>query len=158
MIRKQGVAVAWVVAASIGLSAQAPPSLTYNPNHFVNNDPIWDVLNAAQVTANSARGEYLATFPAALRDRDNHPLRIAGFILPLEPSSQSAHFMLVRRNTGCPFCPPNAPTEALEVFSQKPVRYTGEEIVMTGRLKLVSASAEGLFYQLQDAEIAAGRN
>jgi hypothetical protein len=151
------IAVALVAAASIGLSAQAP-ALTYNPNHYVNNDPIWDVLNAAQVTANTARGEYVATFPAALRERDNRTLKIAGFILPLEPSSQSAHFMLVRRNTGCPFCPPNAPTEALEVFSQKPVRYTGEEIVMTGRLKLVSASSEGLFFQLQDADVASGRN
>jgi hypothetical protein len=66
--------------------------------------------------------------------------------------------MLVRRNTGCPFCPPNAPTEALEVFSQKPVRYTGEEIVMTGRLKLVGASSEGLFFQLKDADVATGRN
>ena len=133
----------------------AAPALTYNPQHFVNNDPVWDDLNAATVTADRAAGAYRAVFPRALEDRRDRPLRVAGFILPLETSSRSAHFMVVRRNTGCPFCPPNAPTEAVEVFSDAPVSYTGQEVVATGRLKLVSSSAEGLFYQLQHATVAA---
>lgn len=140
------------------VAAEAPPTLTYNPNHYQNNDPIWDVLNQAQVTADRERGEYHASFPAPLRARQNQPLIISGFILPLEPASLSAHFMLVRRNTGCPFCPPNAPTEAVEVFSRAPVRYTGEEVTASGRLTLVSSSAEGLFFRLDGAEVAAGHH
>ena len=151
---RSSLAAAFAVIAVIGLCAfEAPPALTYNPNHYQNNDPIWDVLNSAQVTADRAKGEYVAKFPAALLARGNKPLRIAGFILPLEPTSQSAHFMLVRRNTGCPFCPPNAPTEAVEVFSLAKVAYTGEEVTLSGTLKLVSTSAEGLFFQLQGAEV-----
>ena len=138
------------------LATAGAPALTYNPQHFVNNDPVWDDLNGATVTADRAAGEYRAVFPRAMEDRRDRPLRVAGFILPLEASSRSAHFMVVRRNTGCPFCPPNAPTEAVEVFSDAPVSYTGQEVVATGRLKLVSSSAEGLFYQLQHATVAAG--
>ena len=137
-------------------AGQAPP-LTYNPKHFQNDDPIWDVLNTVTVSADRAKGEYLAKFPSSLSARQGQRLRIPGFILPLEPSSRSAHFMVVRRNTGCPFCPPNAPTEAVEVRSLAPVSYTGEEVIATGRLQLVSSSGDGLFFRLEDASVDLAR-
>jgi hypothetical protein len=146
------VAGAFAALVSLG-AADAPPALTYNPNHYQNNDPLWEVLNTAQITADTARGEYRAKFPQTLLAREDKPIRITGFILPLEPKSYSAHFMLVRRNTGCPFCPPNAPTEAVEVFAQKPFQYMGDEIAVSGRLKLVSTSADGLFYQINAADV-----
>ena len=152
MIRSKDLPWLILLPAALMLMAGAP-ALTYNPQHFVNNDPVWDDLNAATVTADRAAGEYRAVFPRALQDRRDRALRIAGFILPLEASSRSAHFMVVRRNTGCPFCPPNAPTEAVEVFSDAPVSYTGQEVTATGRLKLVSSSADGLFFQLEHASV-----
>jgi hypothetical protein len=133
------------------------PALTYNPKHYVNNDPLWDLLNKAEVTADFKKGAYSVKFPTALIDRQGQPFRIEGFILPLETSSRSAHFILVRRNTGCPFCPPNAPTEAIEIMAVKSVNYTGEEITVSGRLKLVSSSADGLFFRLENAEVAERR-
>ena len=141
--------------AALLLMADGAPALTYNPQHYVNNDPTWDRFNAARITPDMKVGEYRATFPPDLAARDNKPLRLAGFILPLEASTSSAHFMLVRRNTGCPFCPPNAPTEAVEVFSVRPVNYTGAEMAATGRLKLVASSADGLFFRLDGASVVA---
>ncbi|MDB5484084.1 MAG: hypothetical protein JWO83_5137 [Caulobacteraceae bacterium] len=147
-------AVAMAAAAITTLGGlDAGPTLTYNPKHYQNNDPQWEVLNRTQIVADTAKGEYKATFPAALVARKGAVMKISGFILPLETTSRSAHFMLVRRNTGCPFCPPNAPTEAVEIFSRQPVRYTGEEIAVTGRLKLVPSSDQGLFFQLADADV-----
>lgn len=142
--------------ATVAIGAAAPadaeqPALTYNPQHYQNNDPIWEVLNQTQVVANTASGQYQASFPRALVAISNKSLTIRGFILPLEATSRSAHFMLVRRNTGCPFCPPNAPTEAVEVFAAKPVDYTGEEIAVTGRLGLQGTSDQGLFFRLDSA-------
>ena len=131
----------------------AAPALTYNPQHYVNNDPIWDLFNQAQITPDMKAGEYKASFPATLSQKQNKALKVSGFILPLEASSTSSHFMLVRRNTGCPFCPPNAPTEAVEVFSQAPVNYTGQEMAATGRFKLVASSADGLFFRLDQASV-----
>ena len=138
---------AWYSAPASG------PALTYNPKHYQNNDPQWEVLNRTQIVADTAKGEYKATFPPALAAKQGSVMKISGFILPLETTSRSAHFMLVRRNTGCPFCPPNAPTEAVEIFSRQPVRYTGEEIVVTGKLKLVPSSDQGLFFQLTDTDV-----
>lgn len=155
MTRRPLLLTACAALALVGLRAwAAAPVLTYNPGHYQNNDPVWDLLNLAQVTADTRRGEYTAKFPAALIARQDKPFKASGFILPLEASSQSAHFMLVRRNTGCPFCPPNAPTEAIEIFATAPVSYTGDEVAVTGRLKLVSSSAEGLFYRLDGSEVS----
>ena len=145
-----GVASAALATAAHG----AAPTLTYNPQHYVNNDPVWEQFNLVHITADMKAGAYRAEFPSALTGRQNQPMRVTGFILPLEASSKSAHFMLVRRNTGCPFCPPNAPTEAVEVFSRSPVNYTGQEMAVTGVLQLVASSADGLFFRLQQAEAA----
>ena len=133
------------------------PTLSFNPKHYENNDPLWDLMNKSEVTADFKKGAYSVKFPVALSEREGRPFKISGFILPLEASSQSAHFMLVRRNTGCPFCLPNAPTEAIEVMAQKAVKYTGEEISVAGRLKLVSSSADGLFFRLESADVTETR-
>ncbi len=142
------------VAALATAAFDAPPTLTYNPQHYVNNDPVWEQFNLVHITADMKAGAYRATFPGALTGKQNRPMRVTGFILPLEASSKSAHFMLVRRNTGCPFCPPNAPTEAVEIFSRTPVTYTGQEMAVTGVLRLVASSGDGLFFRLDQASAA----
>lgn len=142
-------------AMALGLCAMQAPTLTYDPRHFQNDDPLWELFNQTRVTPDRARGVYTAVFPASLTAREGSDTRVVGFILPLDPTPSSRHFMLVRRNTGCPFCPPNAPTEAVEVMADAPVRYTGDEVRMTGRLKLVPSSGDGLFFRLQGASVVA---
>ena len=141
-------------AAVLGLCAMQAPTLTYDPRHYQNDDPVWTLLNKTQVTPDKARGVYVASFPAALQRQAGGPFTLAGFILPLQASPVSRHFMLVRRNSGCPFCPPNAPTEALEIMADAPVAYTGEEVKITGRLKLIASSDDGLFFRLENAALA----
>jgi hypothetical protein len=151
VVKLASVMMAAAFVAGFATPGDAQPALTYNPQHYQNNDPIWEVLNQTQVVANTASGQYNARFPRALTAMRDKSLTIRGFILPLEATSRSAHFMLVRRNTGCPFCPPNAPTEAVEVFAARPIDYTGEEIAVTGRLGLQPASDQGLFFRLDSA-------
>jgi hypothetical protein len=135
-----------------GFSIQQTP-LQFNPGHYENNDPAWTLLNEAAVTLDNRKGEYKAAFPSDLMTLQEKPFTISGFMLPLGPATQSAHFALVRRNTACPFCPPNTPTEAIEIFSPSLVKYTGEEVSVTGRLTLVASSSMGLFYRLDDARV-----
>ena len=149
-----GVAcAAFVATAFTTVPSSTVPGLAYNPQHYINNDPIWDAFNQAVITPDLKKGAYRAAFPSDLEARADKTLKVSGFILPLEASTRSAHFILVRRNTGCPFCPPNAPTEAVEIFAQAPVAYTGQEMAATGRLELVASSAEGLFYRLNTATV-----
>ena len=153
MVRRSLFTLALAVAAMATTAFDAAPTLSYNPQHYVNNDPIWDQFNDTKITPDLKVGEYRASFPPSLTSRRDKSMKVSGFILPLEASSRSAHFMLVRRNTGCPFCPPNAPTEAVEIYAEQPVNYTGQEMAATGRLKLVASSADGLFFRLDQASV-----
>lgn len=129
--------------------------LSYNPDHYENDDPAWSLLADAQVSTDLKQGVYKASFPADLRSLENKPFVITGFMMPLEAAPMSAHFVLLRRNSACPFCPPNSPKEAIEVMSTAKVRYTGEEVSVKGVLKLVGSSQNGLFFRLDAADVKA---
>lgn len=147
-------AAACVAALGLcGFSVQQANGLAYDPNHYVNNDPMWGLFNQAEITVDDKKGEYHAAFEPDLLHLEGTKLKITGFMMPLDPARRMLHFALVRRNSACPFCPPNSPTEAVEVFSNSLVAYTGEEIAVTGRLTLVSNSAQGMFYRLDDARV-----
>lgn len=152
--RALGSSLAAVAALGLcGFSIQQQVPLKYDPNHYQNDDPAWGLLNQATVSLDSQKGEYRAIFPLDLLTLQTRKFTITGFMMPLDPSKRTFHFALVRRNTACPFCPPNNPTEAVEVFSPDLVEYTGEEIKVTGRLTLVESSAQGLFYRLDNAKV-----
>lgn len=115
------------------------------------DDRRWLIFAQASITADDARGVYVATFPPAIRRLNGARVTITGYMLPLEPSTLATHFVLTRRSTGCPFCPPNEPAEAIEIRAQRPLRYTQQPTSLSGRLRLVTQSATGLFYRLEAA-------
>ena len=122
--------------------------------HYTNNDPIWGVLTSAVVSEDRAKGQLDAVFPPAVAALKGATVTVSGFMTPLEAQPRVRHFILTRRSTVCPFCPPNSPSEAVEVRLETPVAVTAEEVTVAGRLSLVAASDEGLFYSLADARPA----
>lgn len=117
------------------------------------DDARWTFFNDAKIVADNKRGVYTATFPGALGKMDNLALTISGYMLPIEATTHSAHFIITRRLTGCPFCPANEPTEAIEVYAKAPVDYTQSIITVTGQLQLVRESSQGLFYRIERAKV-----
>lgn len=117
------------------------------------DDLRWVFFNEAKITADNAKGVYTATFPADLRKEDGAQFTITGYMLPLESSTHFAHFALTRRSAGCPFCPPNEPTEAIEVFAAKAVDYTQAPVTVEGTLHLVGSSGTGLFFRMTAAKV-----
>jgi len=115
------------------------------------DDLRWVILHDAKITTDEAKGVYVATFSKSMSDMEGRPFTIIGYMLPIESNLDSPHFVITRRSSGCPFCPPNEPTEAIEVFATKPVEYTQAPIALAGKLHLVRSSAEGLFYRLDQA-------
>ncbi|QYE37273.1 DUF3299 domain-containing protein (plasmid) [Polymorphobacter sp. PAMC 29334] len=117
------------------------------------DDLQWVGFNDAKVVADAQRGVYTATFSTTLAKMNNVALSISGYMLPIEATTHSAHFIITRRLTGCQFCPPNEPTEAIEVFANSPVDYRQTIVTVAGRLKLVRESSQGLFYRLEGAKV-----
>ena len=74
-------------------------------------------------------------------------------MMPVVANVMSNHFVITRRSATCPFCPPNEPTEAIEVFSRNFVQYTDRPVTVEGRFHLVANSEKGLFYRLDAATV-----
>ena len=121
--------------------------------HATNNDPAWDTLADTQVTENKDRGLLFARFGPMVSRWKDADFEISGFMTPLDPSTQTRHFILTRRDPTCPFCPPNAPTEAVEVTLDHPTDLMAGMVRVEGRLRLVPTSDASLFYRLTDAKL-----
>lgn len=117
------------------------------------DDLQWVNFHDAQVTADRAAGIYTARFGVMLQKMEGQRIVIAGYMMPVGAAMSSPHFVLTRRSATCPFCPPNEPTEAIEVFSQTIVRSTQDPVTVEGRLHLVPNSEHGLFFGIDDARV-----
>ncbi len=122
--------------------------------HLAVGDPTWKVLNTAKVTTDRKRGVMLAAFPPPLAAKNGQPLTIRGFIVPLVAAPKFDRFLLTKTNYACGFCPPPAPTEAIEVkLRRQQIKAHLDEIQVQGRLTLVASSEESVFYRLDDAAV-----
>ena len=126
-----------------------PDGAVEDPEHP--DDSRWTQFSGVKITVDKAHGVMRADFPADLRRQEGRPVNIGGYMTPLQPSVMVDHFILTRRSSGCPFCPPNEATEALEVFTTRKVRFERKQWLVHGRLKLVGDSGQGLFFQLTEA-------
>ena len=154
-LRALSILAALVGAAPLCGFVTLPPTAVQQAlaAHHTNNDPAWTTLRDARVDEDKARGLLTASFGPTVRRLDGQPFRISGYITPLEADLHTRHFIVTRRDTTCPFCPPNTPTEAVEVMLAQPVQLTRAEVSLTGRLELVSSSDAGLFYRLSGAAL-----
>ena len=121
--------------------------------HATNNDPAWDTLADAEVMENRDRGLMFARFGPTVSKLKDADFEISGFVTPLDPATRTRHFILTRRDSTCPFCPPNAPTEAVEITLDRPMDLVSGMVRVEGRLQLVTTSDTGLFYRLTDARV-----
>ena len=151
--RRVGSVGAALLAASLTMGQSAPRAWGPNGNGTLDHadDRRWLPLAQASITADDARGVYIASFSPAAQRLGGTRLTISGYMLPIEASTLAAHFVLTRRSTGCPFCPPNEPSEAIEIAAARPMAYTQQPVTLSGTLRLVRQSATGLFYRLDGA-------
>jgi len=151
-LNRRSLLVAPLALGLCGWSEQPMPQ-KWNGGHPESLDPFWNMLTAATVKTDRATGLMTASFPADLRKLAGSTVTIEGFILPLGVGRASFHFALTRRNSGCPFCPPSEPTEAVEVILTRPVAMSSELTTVSGQFVLQSSSAQGMFFQLRRASV-----
>ena len=157
--------VASILVAAAASSARATTPLPSQPPEErarqalmpKSSDPIWSILARSKVTADVAHGVYRIDNPPEVKALAGHEMTVTGFVLPLDPSPRFFHFLLTRNTPVCPFCPPGAPNEAIEVNARTLMQPTTEPVTVTGRFVLQDNGAAGLFYQLDAADVTGGR-
>ena len=112
----------------------------------------WKLLSS--VTAKVEKDRIIPIFPTSVRVLNAQPVKLQGFMMPLEPGERQRHFLLSAVPTTCNFCVPAGPEGLVEVRTKEPIRYTVEAITLAGRFAVLNDDKYGMFYRVVDAALA----
>ena len=153
-----GIALALLVvifrnANQAGASGQPPVERAAQRRLPHSTDPLWATLGATEVRQDPAKGIFTAAFPPKVKAMAGQTLTVSGFMLPLDAGMATQHFLLSKYTPVCPFCPPGAPNEVIEVRSTSPIYIYDQQIEVTGRFSLQNDGDAGLFFRLDQAQV-----
>ena len=92
-----------------------------------------------------------ARFPPEVEALEGERVRIAGFMLPLDPTVEQKHFLLSASPPNCFFHVPGGPSTVIEVNARRSVPASFDPVVVEGVLQLVKVSEQGILFRLQEA-------
>jgi len=113
---------------------------------------MWPQLMQTKIHTNYIHGTVSAEIAEDVKHLAGKEMTIGGYMVPLDASSNSRHFLLSRRASTCSFCSVGEPNEIIEVQMQKPLQWTDDRIVLTGVFELIDNQKAGLFYKLNEAK------
>ena len=153
--------LAIALALSAGAYAQAPsappqnlpPGMdpqAYKPLPERKDVVSWKLL--AQVELVKLKDKFVPQFSSDVTALDKKEVKVQGFMMPLEMGDKQTHFILSAMPQSCSFCMPGGPEQLVEVRSKKPVKYTFEPVVLTGKLAVLKDDPTGVYYRLTDAQ------
>jgi uncharacterized protein len=111
----------------------------------------WKLLS--QVELIKQKDRYVPQFAAGISALDKKDVKVQGFMMPLSVGEQQSHFVVSAMPQSCAFCLPGGPESLVEVKTKKPVKYTFEPMVLSGKLSVLKEDPTGIFYRLTDAEL-----
>ena len=149
--------LAIALALSCAAYAQAPsaPPGAMDPSQFKPLPDRKDVVSwklLAQVELVKMKDKFVAQFSSDVAALDQKQVKVQGFMVPLEMGDKQTYFILAAMPQSCAFCMPGGPEQLVEVRTRKPVKYTFEPVVLTGRLAVLKDDPTGVYYRLTDAQ------
>jgi len=105
----------------------------------------------AQVELVKLKDRYVPRFAQSVASLDEKEVRVQGFMVPLQTGAQQTHFLLSAMPQSCSFCMPGGPESMVEVKSRKPVKYSFEPVLVSGKLSVLKDDPTGIFYRISDA-------
>jgi len=112
------------------------------------HDALWSKFVKCKVGYNDKSGIYSIAVTNEVKAMAGQPVILSGWVMPLDGSDQTKHFLLTRRTPVCMFCPPGEPNEVAEVVTLRPVTWTDKLVTVTGLLSLINNGEKGMFFKL----------
>ena len=109
----------------------------------------WKTL--AEVELVKAKDRFVPQFGSGISALDKKEVKLQGFMMPLSVGDQQSHFILSAIPQDCMFCMPGGPEQLVEVKSKKPIKYTFDPVILSGRMAVLKDDPGGIFYRLTDA-------
>jgi hypothetical protein len=110
----------------------------------------WKLL--AQVELVKANERVVPQFSQAVTALDQRVVKVQGFMMPLQVGDKQTHFVLSPMPQHCPYCVQGGAESLVEVRTKKPVKYTFEPVVISGRLSVLKEDPTGVFYRISDGQ------
>src|SRR5262249_49914973 len=105
-----------------------------------------------QLDYDQEKGTYSIKLTPEVQSLDGKTITVRGFVLPMDGSDQTKHFLLSRNTPVCAFCPPGQPNEVIEVQSSNAVPFTDKIVAVTGKLRLVNDQERSVFFKMENAQ------
>ncbi|MBB6255052.1 DUF3299 domain-containing protein [Nitrospirillum iridis] len=139
-------------ALALRLEKTTVPKAQDIPRATLGWDKIADVKEIEIKVKNGTR--LRAVFGPAVQRMAGQSLTLGGYIIPLEQTERSTHFLLSALAPSCPFCPPPGAADVVEVRTKEPVTFTYDLVVLTGTVRLTPDDENCLYYHLDGAGMA----
>jgi hypothetical protein len=133
-------------------SAGLPSAAVYSSTLLPELDGVISWKTLAQVEPAKQGDKVVPQFTKDILGLDAKPVRVQGFILPLDLGDKQQHFLLSAVPPHCPFCMPAGPDAIVEVIAKKGVEYRIEPIIMSGKFAVLKDDPAGVLYRLTEAE------
>jgi len=115
-------------------------------------NPLWGRLAKCASHFDTKTALYTIALSPEVKAMDGQTVTANGFVLPLDGSDKTRHFLLTKRTPVCMYCPPGEPNEVIEVTSKQAVDWNDDMVTLKGRFTLVNDGEKAIFFALKDAE------
>ncbi len=116
------------------------------------HDPLWTQLVKCDVSYDNKNGAYSIKITPEVKALDGKTVTLRGFMLPLDASDRTSHFLLTRNTPVCLYCPPGEPNEVVEVTSSHGIEWTKGIVTVTGKLNLIKNDEQALFFKIEASQ------
>jgi hypothetical protein len=116
------------------------------------HDELWSKLTKCTVDYDNNKGTYSIHLTPEVKALDGQSITVRGFVLPMDGSDHTRHFLVSRNTPVCLYCPPGEPNEVIEVQASRAIPWTDKIVSVTGKLHLINDEEKALFFRMEDAE------
>jgi hypothetical protein len=88
--------------------------------------PVWLKFTKCKIGYNDKNGLYNIAVTPEVKALAGRPVMVNGFVMPLDASDHTQHFLLTRNTPVCMFCPPGEPNEVVEIVAPHRIVWTNK--------------------------------
>ena len=114
---------------------------------------IWTELSRCNVKYNDDSLTFSIIDTPAVMALRGTIVTVSGFVLPLDGTSYTKHFLLMRRTPfGVRFAP-SEPNEIIEIMMGRHIAWTKDMTTVSGSLSLINNAEKGIFFEITNASV-----
>ena len=116
-------------------------------------DALWAKFIKCKLGYDEESGVYSISMTPEVKAFDGKTITLHGFVLPMDGSDRTQHFLISRNTPVCMYCPPGQPNEVIEVQAKHAIAWSDKIVSVTGKLKLINDKEKALFFKIENAEV-----